>query len=198
MGKLILVRHGQTNKNLDNLLHSVNDLEVLNETGKSQIEKVVGELKKFSPCKVFSSNEQRAIESAEIISSLLKIPLEIVRGMEERNWGVFTDKPWSDVQAELSSMSLEERFNYIPKNGESWKFFESRLIGAIESLTKNNMDKTIIVVTHGGAIRALIPYLLNIPKEESFKYDPSNASLTIFDFDKTGFHKVLVNDISHL
>jgi broad specificity phosphatase PhoE len=39
----------------------------------------------------------------------------------------------------------------------------------------------LVIITHGGVIRALMPYLLGVPKEESFKYDPPNASITIFE-----------------
>ncbi|MBU4016402.1 histidine phosphatase family protein, partial [Patescibacteria group bacterium] len=59
-------------------------------------------------------------------------------------------------------------------------------------------NKTVVVVTHGGAIKALIPLLLKVSKEESFKHVPGNASLTIFDFDDKGFHQITVNDASHL
>lgn len=188
MGKLILVRHGETNKNINNRLHSVNDSEVLNDTGRKQVKEAANKLIDFFPDIIFSSKEQRAIQSAEIISTLLKVRMEKIDGMEERNWGVFTDRPWSQVSAVLDPMSLEERYQYIPENGESWKTFETRLVDAVKTLTKNNLDKTIVIVTHGGAIRALMPFLLNVPREESFKYDPDNASLTIFNFDGKGFY----------
>mgnify|MGYP001597684081 CR=1 FL=1 len=50
----------------------------------------------------------------------------------------------------------------------------------------------------GGAIRALMPFLLGVPKEESYAYDPDNASLTIFDFDENRFTQVAINDTSHV
>jgi broad specificity phosphatase PhoE len=110
--------------------------------------------------------------------------------MGERNWGVFTGKPWSEVEKILQPMTLEERYQYIPQGGESWKIFEKRLIKTIQKITQDNHGKTIVIVTHGGAIRALMPFLLSVRREESFKYDPDNASLTIFDFDEKGFYKV--------
>lgn len=190
MGKLILVRHGETDKNVNNKLHAFDDSETLNETGREQIKKAADKLKEFTPNKVFSSKEKRAVASTEIISSLLKIPMEIVEGMQERNWGVFTGKPWSEVEKILKPMTLEERYQYVPENGESWKVFEERLIKRIQQITRDNKDKTVVVVTHGGAIRALMPFLTNVRREESFKYDPENASLTIFNYDEKGFYKL--------
>ncbi len=54
------------------------------------------------------------------------------------------------------------------------------------------------IVTHGGAIRALIPYLLDIPKEESFKYDPGNGSLSVFEATNDSFRQKIINDTTHL
>lgn len=198
MGKLILVRHGETNKNIGNSLHGPQDSESLNTKGISQILATAKRLSTFLPDKMYSSKEKRALESSKIISEKLKIHFEEINDLQERNWGIFTGKPWDEVSKVLNPMSLEERYNYVPENGESWKTFETRLIKAISTITNTNSDKTIVVVTHGGAIRALMPFLLGVPKEESFKYDPSNASLTVFDFDGDKFTKVVTDDTSHL
>ena len=194
MTKIILIRHGETNKNINNSLHATNDTETLNSNGIEQIKLASNRLKILSPSKIYSSKEKRAIESAKILSESLNIPYESIDGMEERNWGIYTGKPWADVKVVLDKLTLEERYNYIPENGESWKTFETRLVNTIKTIVENNSDKTVIVVTHGGAIRALIPYLLNIPKEESFKYDPDNASIFLFNYNgKTYTQEDIVN-----
>lgn len=198
MGKLILIRHGETDKNLYKSLHARNDAEALNTAGRNQIESTAERLKELSPVKVYSSKERRALQSAELISQILGVPTEKIDGMQERNWGVFTGKPWSEIKKVLEAMTLEERYDYVPADGESWRIFETRLVDAIKKIVDKNKGKTVAVVTHGGAIRALIPFLLNVPKEESFKYEPDNASLTIFEVDDEGFHEVTVNDTSHL
>ena len=93
-------------------------------------------------------------------------------------------------------MTLEERFNYVPPNGKFWKQFDKRLkLKLDETMSKN---KTVVVVTHRGAIRTLIPHLLGSPKEESSKYDPSNASLTVFEYEGNKFVKRLIDGTSHL
>ncbi len=198
MGRLILIRHGETDKNLEKSLHSVNDAQALNVTGIEQIEGTVDRLKELSPAKIYSSTEKRAVESARILARRLGIPMEKIDGIQERNFGIFTGESWGDVKNILAPMTLEERYEYVPKDGESWRAFETRLIAAIKKIVEENKDKTIGVVTHGGAIKALMPFLRKAPKEESYKDIPGNASLTIFDFDDKGFHQVAINDDSHL
>lgn len=198
MKKLIFIRHGETAKNIGKKLHALNDPEPLTLKGKEQILKTAKRLREFSPEKIYTSSENRAIESASIISKALNIPIQKIKNLQERNWGEFTSKPWSEIQLVLESMSFEQRYNFTPPSGESWKEFESRLIKVVEDILKENKDGVFVIIAHGGVIRALLPYLLNLPKEESYKYDPDNASLTIFDYDGKNFYQVTINDTSHL
>lgn len=198
MGTLILIRHGETDKNLNKNLHSRNDAQTLNLTGIEQIERTVHRLKELSPSKIYSSTEKRAVESAQILAQKLGIPMEEIEGMQERNFGIYSGKSWSEVKKILAPMTMDEKYDYAPAEGESWRAFETRLISAVKKIVKENKDKTVAVVTHGGAIKALIPFLVKVPKEEIYKNVPGNASLTIFDFDDKGFHKVSINEASHL
>ncbi len=198
MEKLILVRHGQTEKNIAGVVHESGDVEELTSTGTVQIDKTAERLKEFQPNKVYSSKERRAIQSGELIASKLDISYEAIDGMEERNWGELSGKTWAEIQAILEPMTLEERYTYIPPGGESWEQFERRLISTVSELMEKNKGDSIVVVSHGGAIRALMPYLLGAPKEESFKHNPDNASITIFSSDDGKLNQISANDTSHL
>lgn len=198
MERLILIRHGETDKNIAGRVHSSHDPEELNEAGKQQLLQTVQRLKELSPVKIYSSKEKRAVQSAELLAQGLGLSTEAIDDMQERDWGELSGMAWSEIKATLDPMTLEERYTYIPPQGESWKEVEERLITVIGKILNDCPDKTVVVVTHGGAIRILMPYLLGAPKEESFKYDPDNASLTIFDHENGKFISVTVNDTSHL
>ncbi len=198
MTRLILIRHGETQKNVSGEMHQSDDSEILNEKGKIQMKATALTLKKFNPVIVYSSTEKRAQESAQILSQELGLTFETVIGMQERNWGDLAGKTWPEIKAVLDPMTLEERYNYVPPNGESWREFEARVIKSIKTVFEENENKEVAIVSHGGAIRVLMPYLLNLPKEESFKYDPANASITVFDYRENKFVKRLINDTSHL
>lgn len=195
---LILIRHGETAKNIEGKLHQKGDKEILTDSGKEQIRKAALLLKKLKVEKVYSSSEDRAIDSREIIQKELDIIGETVDGMEERNWGIYADRPWGDVKAILDPMTFDERYKYTPENGESWETFETRLIKAITLIKDENPNGIVAVITHGGAIRALMPYLLNVNKEESYKYDPKNASVSIFEFEDEVITPKLVDSTDHL
>lgn len=198
MTKLVLIRHGETETNKEWELHRNDDPEILNEKGRQQIRRTAFAIKKFSPVIIYASKEARAQESGRIISKILGIPLKTMVNMQERNWGNFSGKKWPKVQAILECMTLEERYNYVPPNGESWKNCENRLKKTLNDILKKSEGKTISIISHGGSIRILMPYLLNKPEEETFKHDPPNGSISVFDYENGKFNKILLEETSHL
>lgn len=196
--KIFFIRHGETNKNIGNKLHEKGDVETLNEIGVEQIKKTGEVLKNSNISVIFCSKELRAQRSSEILSNILECPSIPVDGFEERDWGIYANRPWSEVKEVLDPLTLEERYQYIPPEGESWKASEERLIKALREAIKNGNGENICIVTHGGAIRILMPYLLNAPIEETFKYDPANASITEFNYEGKTFRSERIDDISHL
>ncbi|EKD99656.1 MAG: Phosphoglycerate mutase [uncultured bacterium] len=198
MTKIILIRHGETQTNVKNILHKYGDPDNLTPTGIKQVELVGERLKTLGLEKLYASNEYRALQSADIIGKICNLDITPLEGMEERNWGEFSGKPWSDVKVVLDPLTLDQRFNYIPPNGESWKTVEERLITAVKKAVELNPKKTVGIVTHAGSIRALIPFLLKVPREESFKYDPKNTSITIVEIEGDSITPILIDDTSHL
>lgn len=198
MTKLILIRHGETSKNVEGKLHRDKDEEELNEKGKSQMKITSLALKQYCPSIIYASREKRAQESAKIIAETLNLSVKTIDGLQERNWGDLSGKSWSEIRVILDPMTLDERYNYVPPNGESWKEFEIRLKNAINQVLSHNEGKNIVIVSHGGSIGALMPYLLGAPREESFKYDPASASITVFNYDGSVFIQEKVDDTSHL
>lgn len=195
---LLLIRHGETDKNVIGAVHDYVDEAVLNNKGQMQLRRVAKAIKEYVPLELFCSREKRAVQSAQILGSILGSEISVINGVEERNWGEFAGKTWAEIQKVLDSLGMKERYEYKPPGGESWKSFEMRLINVVNTLVEDSKGKSVAIVTHGGAIRALLPYLLGVPKQESFKYDPDNASISVFGVAESKFVKVKINDTSHL
>lgn len=194
--KLILIRHGETDKNVGNITHHTGDLTKLNDTGIKQIKKTANSLIKYNPKSVYSSPEKRTIQSAEIIAKSLKVKINILNEFKERNWGDWEGKPWEEIKKVLDPMTLEERFKFVPPGGESWQQMEERIKKGSEKVIDQNLDAAI--VTHAGKLRGLMPVLKKEPRGSSFKYDFKNASITIFDFQNGKFKSVIENSTSHI
>ena len=200
MTRLILVRHGETETNVMGKIHKYSDIERLTVNGVAQMEKTSVVLKEYNPFAVYCSKEKRAIQSAKIISGKLNIPLVEIEGLEERNWGDYAGLSFQEIKekAGMDKMRFDERYIFHPPNGESWKEAEERLLKTLNEIVSKNENKNIILVTHGGSIRIYMPILLGVSKEESYKYDPDNASISVFSYEHGKFSKVVYNETSHL
>lgn len=200
MTRLILVRHGETQVNVQGKVHKYGDTEQLTDNGILQINKTSDAIKKYNPSAIYCSKEDRAVQSAEILSKSLSIPIFKVGGLEERNWGDYAGLSFQEIKeiAGMDKMTFKERYTFHPPQGESWKETEERLLKALNEILSRNQGKNVILVTHGGSIRIYMPTLLGVDKEESYKHDPDNASISVFDYDDGRFSKVVYNDTLHL
>lgn len=178
--KLILCRHTQSQDNLKKDKCKVYSNSNLSDFGVEQAENLANEFKNLNIDKIFCSNLKQSHQTAKIISKHLKVPVEIFENLEERRWGIMSNKTWSEIQNFLEKFSLEERYNFIPKGGESWKMMERRILNVIESLKKRDLN-TILIITHAGPLRAILPILLKDKLSKHQNYHLSNAEYKIIN-----------------
>ena len=79
MSELILVRHGETKKNVEGILHATGDAETLSDVGVDQIIKTAEKLRSHSPSHIYSSDEPRAIQSGQMLSERIGVPFDICK-----------------------------------------------------------------------------------------------------------------------
>ncbi len=72
---------------------------------------------------------------------------------------------------------------HVPPGGESWRDFVSRVSGVIADQRSEAANGTLLVVCHGGVIRALLQHLLGILPAHVIPVAP--ASLTLLRLDGT-------------
>lgn len=193
-----MVRHGQTIKNEIGIIHNHPDQSPLNEEGRQWSLLAARALARLSVSLLFSSTEERARQTADIISQEIRLPVSFSDKLVERNWGIYEGRPWDEVHRLLKGMTVNQRYNYLPPGGESWRQMAERAGGFLAEICKRNDGATIVAITHGGVIRAMIPYLSGLPREESFKYNLKHLSFTIFNFEKDHFTLKEANRVEHL
>ncbi len=195
--KLIFLRHGETKINVRGKTHQNNDPSKLTPRGVKQVLTVIPSLKKMGIEKVYCSPERRAYQSAFLLSKKLDLPLLILTDLRERNWGEWERKSWESIKRKLEKMTLKERYTFVPPHGESWQQMEKRVTKAIKKITKRK-EKKVVIVTHAGALRALVPVLRGEAISKSLHYNFENGSITVFDHQGTKFKSITINNTSHL
>ncbi|WP_176891614.1 histidine phosphatase family protein [Fusobacterium varium] len=180
MGKLIIVRHGQTQMNVEGIFFGKLN-PGLNEMGRVQCKKAEDILKKHGYDAVYSSDLLRAAETAELVN-YLKLPIKFDKRLQEIDFGIFEGLSYKEIKekypAECEKSKNEwKTFDFV--TGESLEKLQSRAIEFIESLdkTKNNL-----VVTHWGVINCILSWYFSDKLESYWKYSVENGGICIIEF----------------
>ena len=199
--KIILVRHGQTDENLNRTVQGWMDT-VLNEVGKSQAEKLVGRFGESEKIdEVFSSDSKRARKTVEGIAKKFNLELKLRIELRERNFGSFEGKTWDEIEKAMPfdySESRNEKNKMWAKHGiEPIESFQKRLKTFINYLAKHYKNKNVVVGLHGGSKRNILRIMGLVDENEMTRFN--NASVTILEKQMDGSYKTLeFNDVGHL
>lgn len=184
MPKLYILRHGQTNYNLENRMQgSINT--ALNETGKKQAKSIANTLKNISIDVFMCSPLKRAYETATIIKSELNLPNKLIINNEfkEISYGDLNGMLLSDIQKEhpILITNSKKHFYYKPPNGISIAQFEQIILTALNKLLSTYKDKNILLITHGITAALIYKYFNNTSDVDFFNQLPKNCTLMTFD-----------------
>lgn len=170
---LVLVRHGQSQYNLENRFTGNVDVP-LTDLGREEAKKAGQQLKAFRFDAAFTSALQRAQESLDIILSTIgqtKIPVYKDAALNERKYGSLQGLNKDAILQQYG----EEQFNLwrrsydtAPPEGESLKDTEARVMPYFNEkiVPLLNQGKNVLVVAHGNSLRTLIKNLEHISDQD--------------------------------
>lgn len=156
---------------------------ILSPEGLDQIDGVVKAIGTDRLEAIVSSEMSRALATAEELVNRSGAPLIRQDGLQERNFGDWNTWDWPSVAAQLELLSLQERFTFVPPNGESWQQMERRLRKAIDEVATLPYN-TVLVVTHWGPIRVLSSILNSQPRESTLQLEVANGECFRFDLGR--------------
>ncbi|HZP73212.1 MAG TPA: histidine phosphatase family protein [Gaiellaceae bacterium] len=154
MTTLLLVRHGETDWNSERRWQGHAD-EPLNETGRAQAREVADELADRSIDAVYSSDLSRARETAEIIAARLGLSVTTDARLREVDVGDWSGRLWSEIE-QSDPLALERWHGGLKawNGGESYEEMGARVVAAVVELAARHQGETVLVVSHGGSMRA--------------------------------------------
>jgi len=192
--RLIITRHGQTEENKLGILQGHLPGK-LSELGLEQARKLALRLKNEKIDKIYSSDLDRAKDTAEIIAEYHpKADLILTKDIREKDLGDLTGKTRTELGFGIEDLIV----GFIEsKTGETSEQMFARAKVFIDQLKSHNSDETVLVVGHNGINKALLSVLMGKSPEEL--EDQKNVSINIFQVDKGGRADVeILNDTSHL
>jgi 2,3-bisphosphoglycerate-dependent phosphoglycerate mutase len=203
MPNLVLVRHGESQWNLENRFSGWVDVP-LSARGIEEARRAGEKLKSFTFDKAYTSLLQRAMKTLEIILEVIgqtNIPVERSSALNERHYGALqglnkaeVGKQFGEAQLKLWRRSYDapppkDKTELNPEGiSESLKdtaartipYFESKIFPDIES------GKNVIVAAHGNSLRSIVMKLDNLTKEEIIELNIPTATPLLYVYDESG------------
>ena len=178
-GSITLVRHGESTWNVRRLIQGHNNAAQLTELGREQAREVAESLKSLAFDRLITSDLARARETAEIIGAELNLAPAADSHLRERCFGVLEGEPSKMLDAASSGILNDVLVDpdARPEGGESFRDVVTRAGVFFESVRDSLGSERILVVTHGGTIRALRAYVEAQPLEGLDAFEVTNCSV---------------------
>jgi len=201
MTRVILVRHGESEGNLQRLFRGRCDFP-LTPRGVEQARALRDELANFNIDAIYTSPLQRALKTAEIINERHNVPIFKEDGFINIDLGEWQGKPRIEIERnypELWKLWITTPEELRIKGGEPLDNVQQRAYNTLVKLIRNHTDGTIVIVTHRAVLKPLIARAIGIAKPYFWKIHIDTASYSILEYtDERGFYLTLLNQTKHL
>jgi broad specificity phosphatase PhoE len=154
MGKLIMVRHGESEGNAIRRFTTSGDAKIT-ELGRRQAHEAALRIRlKFQPVRVIASTFARARETGLIIAGVLRIPIEYEAEFREQSLGELAGQPYESV-ANDPSFDPARSWTWRAPGGESHEDVLKRVAPVLDRVARQYPDDEIVIVSHGGVMRSV-------------------------------------------
>lgn len=166
MPKLVIVRHGQSQWNLENKFTGWIDID-LSPAGEAEANKAGEKLKNYKFDEAFTSDLIRAQRTLDIILDKIgqkDIHVEKDKALNERMYGDLQGLNKDECRAKFGEEQVKiwrRSYDTPPPNGESLKTTADRVLPYYHSRIEPELKKgkNILISAHGNSLRALMMYL---------------------------------------
>jgi len=194
MAKLILLRHGQSQWNLENRFTGSVDVS-LSAIGLEEAVRAGETLKPIPIDLIFTSTMKRAIETADLVtrarSGCEAIPVKRDKALNERSYGDLQgmDKAEAAKLFGADQVKLWRRsYDVRPPNGESLSDTANRTIPYMvrEIIPAVKSGKNVLVVAHGNSLRSIFMSLDGLSPEQVLELNIPTGVPKVYEIDSDG------------
>jgi broad specificity phosphatase PhoE len=169
MARWVLVRHGETAWNVEERIQGWTDVP-LHDVGRREAALTAVRLAEVRLVAAYASDMERTQETARIIldAQAAAPPLETDPALREISFGVFEGLTWTEMREREPRMADREvvrHLDFTPEDGESFRQLLERTGVFATTLRERHANDDVLVVAHGGSLRALAVRLLEFPDE---------------------------------
>jgi len=201
MKTIYLIRHGETDNNLNKILQGGNVNIGLNEKGRQQAEAFYQKYRSAPFKKIYTSSLIRSIESVEKFIAK-GIPHEAIKELNEISYGIYDGKISSEGKnssyRRLVSAWDNGDLSAKMEGGESPLEVQERLEHVLEYILRQKEEDPILICMHGRAMRIFLATVLNYDLSYMHLFTHQNLGLYILQYTGKMFFIEKFNDTVHL
>lgn len=199
--KIYIIRHGQTDFNLQSIVQGSGVDSNLNDRGQAQARAFFEHYKDTAFDKVYTSTLKRTRQSVQDFLDM-GIPSEALGGLNEISWGTkegFKITPEEDQYYHYMLRQWQQGNTTLKiEGGESPDDVVKRMKPAIDHIMAQTDERTVLICMHGRAIRILLCMLLNYPLKSMDMFEHENLCLYMLEHNDNLFTIKINNDTAHL
>jgi len=162
--RILLARHGETDWNRLGRWQGQAD-PPLNDDGRRQAAALAQKLAGDGIAAIYSSDLRRASETAVAIGARLGLEVVLDRGLREIDVGSWSGLTRDEVEAQFPEGFARWQGGEIGHDGETSEELTERVVETVQRIAAAHEGRTVVVVTHGGSIRALRRHAAGDPGE---------------------------------
>ena len=154
MGRLVLVRHAESEGNRDGVFTRTGEVP-LTDVGRQQA-RVAAETvrRRCAVTGIVSSPFTRARQTADILASILVVPVRIEADLRERSYGQLAGLPYAAAR-ECADYDPATYWRWCPPGGETLVEVAARAGAVLDRIAGAVPDEDVAVVTHGAVLMAI-------------------------------------------
>lgn len=196
MTKVYLIRHGETEWNAKGKYLGLTDIP-LNNNGERQAKALSSFLSKERIDAVYSSALTRTIQTARIIAEPHELEVSKISELNEVDFGEWDGLTYFEIKERYSNLAddwLNKTSEVQITGGETWSHFKKRVVSGLRKILNENENKNILIVSHGGPIKAIISEVLGLSLTSFWKIRQDRGAINIVEFFDEGATITLLND----
>ncbi|MGD9853041.1 MAG: 2,3-diphosphoglycerate-dependent phosphoglycerate mutase [Nitrospirales bacterium] len=193
MAQLVLIRHGESQWNLENRFTGWVDVP-LSPKGELEAREAGKKLASFNFDCAFTSVLKRAKDTLRLVLEVLgqtNLPIHEHQALNERMYGDLQGLDKTETVQKFGAEQVKiwrRSFDVRPPGGESLKDTADRVVPYFEKQIRPELqgNKTVLIVAHGNSLRALVMHLENLSKEQVLELNIPTGAPLLYELDAAG------------
>ncbi len=199
--KLIIVRHGEAAGNLERYFQGHAD-GAITPRGEEQLAALAARFEAIPFDAIYSSPLTRARQTAEACNCRMNLPIQLDDRLIEINGGVFEGVRWAELPERFPEQARlwdAQPWLFHPENGEAMTDVRRRVSEAVTEIAAANEGKTVVITSHGCAIRNLLCWAKGWPIERLNDVAwGDNTAVSVIEMENGVPTLIAENDNSHI